>query len=1273
MSNLLVICPTALGMEANSILNSAVDYVESYAGKWTSVEVVVAKGSLIAMAKAAEADHVLLLGSRLANTLPMPSGTTLRGYQMYGILMGAKSRRWVATPHPEQYGTGETATVGGGNLIGHLVRHLELLKWGYAGWKDVGAPVRTRMVSDATSAKKFMREIEDAPVVAIDTETTDLRRIGNSLLTLQMGTNGDSCWVLPIGHPDSELEPRVLKHVRAWLKEYLERGNRATHIYANGAFDIHQFKSWLDLDWYNHLVWDLEYAEFSLDENREGRKQLGYVDRGAMWGLEKICQEYGLFHYSSSPVSKNDRARLSSLPLKDVATYGALDGALPIRVRAMEIELAKRRNAGMRDKPYTNFVENITLVEGVKVLQMCEMEHNGLYIDRKYVASLASPDSPFQKEVKAAEQRWNALPDVIEANTRLMKNSNVIGKTLFGDKKRTALQISKPAHQQMLFFEVAGLTPLKFGQNGASVDANFKKANRHAPIIIEFRDLEEAQKLYGTFIVGYNYVLCNNPDCKDGRLKTRFDGKATTSRLKCVAGWTPVTTKRGVIPIKDVLVGDMVWTHKKRWRSVTEVIRHGEYVVSKLELSNGHTLTCTPDHHLFSSESSWVESRNSYGFQQMGGQPSESEESLGVISGFGSKSDLRKYSQAAEHELCQHKSCSEQLHERIREEKSSPLSLPEQQNRQEESHEGFERDPTSKLEGVVCGQRWLLDHSSEREASISTSIPYGESSRFREITLVSARPPHRREYIEQQARQSSVGDPEGSQHDTCYANQSENSDRSESVQTEVYGEAKVQILSYREGFSTEIFDLTVEEDHSYESCGVFSHNSSDPNLQNVPSRSARAKMVKRQFVSVRGRLYRKRDFSAHEVRVLGITAKDPAMAERFWVGMQTRMRYAFEWEIAKEKEAWWAGELAGADVHNQNYGMMYEVDPRTVTKAQRSGVKTTIFATSYGKSLRTLASDLQRENEVRLEDLLDKSTKAGDRNSINNIEQEMEEARVRDWLQYATDLFDLIFRKKFRKAGEWLDYIQKEGAKTTHAKNIFGGVRHLYGYLHPARHVRAACNRRGPNSSIQGPSSNLGLLGAYHTRLLVWKWFVSRGVRIDNVQCNAVHDSTESETSIVQIPLMNYLEHHGFTTMNHRFIKRISGEAPNVGLESDVEVGPSLSNTKKADRWDKELDAIQKGIEWGNDNLGWNLPVEKLMRATRHNAIIIQKLRRQEIRKQLLDGERTNMWMAMNADNALKLGLIFEVDIGEDRKEVKKLERAKPTKDRVDWREEIAA
>jgi DNA polymerase I-like protein with 3'-5' exonuclease and polymerase domains len=981
MSNLLVICPTALGMEANSILNSAVDYVESYAGKWTSVEVVVAKGSLIAMAKAAEADHVLLLGSRLANTLPMPSGTTLRGYQMYGILMGAKSRRWVATPHPEQYGTGETATVGGGNLIGHLVRHLELLKWGYAGWKDVGAPVRTRMVSDATSAKKFMREIEDAPVVAIDTETTDLRRIGNSLLTLQMGTNGDSCWVLPIGHPDSELEPRVLKHVRAWLKEYLERGNRATHIYANGAFDIHQFKSWLDLDWYNHLVWDLEYAEFSLDENREGRKQLGYVDRGAMWGLEKICQEYGLFHYSSSPVSKNDRARLSSLPLKDVATYGALDGALPIRVRAMEIELAKRRNAGMRDKPYTNFVENITLVEGVKVLQMCEMEHNGLYIDRKYVASLASPDSPFQKEVKAAEQRWNALPDVIEANTRLMKNSNVIGKTLFGDKKRTALQISKPAHQQMLFFEVAGLTPLKFGQNGASVDANFKKANRHAPIIIEFRDLEEAQKLYGTFIVGYNYVLCNNPDCKDGRLKTRFDGKATTSRLK----------------------------------------------------------------------------------------------------------------------------------------------------------------------------------------------------------------------------------------------------------------------------------------------------SSDPNLQNVPSRSARAKMVKRQFVSVRGRLYRKRDFSAHEVRVLGITAKDPAMAERFWVGMQTRMRYAFEWEIAKEKEAWWAGELAGADVHNQNYGILYGVDPKSVSKEQRGGVKTTIFATSYGKSLRTLASDLQRENEVRLEDLLDKSTKAGDRNSINNIEQEMEEARVRDWLQYATDLFDLIFRKKFRKAGEWLDYIQKEGAKTTHAKNIFGGVRHLYGYLHPARHVRAACNRRGPNSSIQGPSSNLGLLGAYHTRLLVWKWFVSRGVRIDNVQCNAVHDSTESETSIVQIPLMNYLEHHGFTTMNHRFIKRISGEAPNVGLESDVEVGPSLSNTKKADRWDKELDAIQKGIEWGNDNLGWNLPVEKLMRATRHNAIIIQKLRRQEIRKQLLDGERTNMWMAMNADNALKLGLIFEVDIGEDRKEVKKLERAKPTKDRVDWREEIAA
>src|ERR1700744_1078786 len=74
-------------------------------------------------------------------------------------------------------------------------------------------------------------------------------------------------------------------------------------------------------------------------------------------------------------------------------------------------------------------------------------------------------------------------------------------------------------------------------------------------------------------------------------------------------------------------------------------------------------------------------------------------------------------------------------------------------------------------------------------------------------------------------------------------------------------------------------------------------------------------------------------------------------------------------------------------------------------------------------------------------------------------------------------VFDLIFRRKFRLGGDWLDRTKATGRKTALVGNLLGGVRHLYGYLHQEEHIKAAMDRRGPNSVIQGPASNLGFIG----------------------------------------------------------------------------------------------------------------------------------------------------------------------------------------------------
>lgn len=68
-------------------------------------------------------------------------------------------------------------------------------------------------------------------------------------------------------------------------------------------------------------------------------------------------------------------------------------------------------------------------------------------------------------------------------------------------------------------------------------------------------------------------------------------------------------------------------------------------------------------------------------------------------------------------------------------------------------------------------------------------------------------------------------------------------------------------------------------------------SSFDPNLQNVPTRGKLAKLIKRMFVSPKGHLSPRWDFSAHEVRMWGNVAQDQSVADSFNAGYKLRQRY----------------------------------------------------------------------------------------------------------------------------------------------------------------------------------------------------------------------------------------------------------------------------------------------------------------------------------------------------------------------------------------------
>lgn len=73
-----------------------------------------------------------------------------------------------------------------------------------------------------------------------------------------------------------------------------------------------------------------------------------------------------------------------------------------------------------------------------------------------------------------------------------------------------------------------------------------------------------------------------------------------------------VVTQRGMIPIADVIVGDMVLTHRKRWRPVTHVLRTlsgAHHRQALITAPNGQVVGCTDDHRLL-TQNGWVPAKD---------------------------------------------------------------------------------------------------------------------------------------------------------------------------------------------------------------------------------------------------------------------------------------------------------------------------------------------------------------------------------------------------------------------------------------------------------------------------------------------------------------------------------------------------------------------------------------------------------------------------------------------------------------------------------------
>jgi uracil-DNA glycosylase family 4 len=434
--------------------------------------------------------------------------------------------------------------------------------------------------------------------------------------------------------------------------------------------------------------------------------------------------------------------------------------------------------------------------------------------------------------------------------------------------------------------------------------------------LVEYRRLTKLKGTYAEGMLGHV-----RPDGNAWRIHPSIllDG-ARSGRTSCIAGWCPVRTQRGDVPIRDVVEGDMVWTHRRRWRRVRRAFSQGVRPTIEMRLSSGDVLTCTSDHRLLSWAGAWKEAIEYAGESGMGGGerpvgggalPQSGEPDLDADRGAAGYARGERLGGAA----------AALAVGGLR--RAEVGEVQREQDGGQEPDAGQERLGAPQLEGRVRGRTRLPDGALGR--STAAGARRGDDAGAGGIGAADADggTPHRRGPDEQRAGQPCARDALGASEDSLLAGE---------------GLEGVVCAKVQAGRSLEVYDLTVDEDESFLVCGVFAHNCQDPNLQNIPRTTdehghTEGKMARDIFTASAGGVLISLDYSQLELRIAAALSQDPDMIAIFAAGVDYHLRTA----QLISKTAW-------------------GIPPEKVEKRHRDQAKIINFAMLYGMGDAALAA-----------------------------------------------------------------------------------------------------------------------------------------------------------------------------------------------------------------------------------------------------------------------------------------------------------------------------
>lgn len=398
-------------------------------------------------------------------------------------------------------------------LAGYIARNLMNALYGGMRYKIPELKYKIRVVDTIERFDLMMDDITEAKVVAIDTETKNLMRITNKMLTIQFACDDKIAYILPVGHKDSPWLLEELKYIKKRLRAFFEYKNKnVQHVYANAVFDLNRIRVDLGVRFFKNKLWDIFAGEFCLDENM---KVLTSVAGGTYYSLLNIVMQYGCKAYYESDFGKEKRVTIEQEDLKGpVLTYMALDVITLIHVRKLQLQRAK-------DYGYRKYKSMVTEQISDMIHMFSCLETNGCKTDIDWLFFLKSKDSPILKHRDEVVKRLMNSDGVVKANEKMTKKSGAPAIGLMGRTKLNLFNLAKKEHLSFLMFDVLKLKPINRGKQKAdgsegapALDKEFQKKYTDVPEVALFNELQKVKKIYSSYVKAFVKQWGSDPDMR---------------------------------------------------------------------------------------------------------------------------------------------------------------------------------------------------------------------------------------------------------------------------------------------------------------------------------------------------------------------------------------------------------------------------------------------------------------------------------------------------------------------------------------------------------------------------------------------------------------------------------------------------------------------------------------------------------------------------------------------------------------------------------------